>query len=128
MNNNSSTESKHSLPIQLSPRAAEMLQDLELFIQQMEAEGCPKATASQLRESIQIAVEKTLAESALRDFLFRQIKQNIKRLRRSPLDFPDETRDALLNIEEYASQLPDKAEQQRVLELVEECRGFLNGF
>ena len=111
----------------LQPETVELLRDLEQFIQQMEAEGCPEATATQLRESIQIALAQTLAESKKRDFLFRQIKQNIKRLRRFSLDFPDKTRDALLNIEEYASRLPDKAEQQRVLELVEECRGFLNG-
>ena len=109
------------------PETVELLRSLEEIIQQMEAEGCPDATAAQLRELIQIALAQSLAESKRRDFLFRQIKQNIKRLRRSPLDFPDETRDALLNIEEYASQLPDKAEEQRVLELAEECRGFLNG-
>ena len=128
MNHNSSIGSKHNPPQrQLSHRADELLRDLEQFIQQLEAEGCPEAEAAQLREAIQIAVDETLAESVLRDSLLWQIQQNIKRLRRSPLDFPDETRDALLNIEEYASQLPDKAEEQRVLELAEECRGFLNG-
>ncbi len=128
MNNNSSTESKHNPPqLQLSQRSVELLQDLEEFFHQLELEGCPATTVARFRKSTQIAVAQTLAESKKRDFLFRQIKQNIKRLRRSPLDFPDETRDALLNIEEYASQLPDKAEEQRVLELVEECRGFLNG-
>ncbi len=109
------------------PETVELLRSLEEIIQQMEAEGCPDATAAQLRELIQIALAQSLAESKRRDFLFRQIKQNIKRLRRSPLDFPDETRDALLNIEEYASQLPEKHEQKREQWMVEETRAILNG-
>ena len=125
---NNNTKPKPSLTtVRLSQRSVELLQDMEEFFHQLELEGCPATTVARFRKSTQIAVAQTLAESKKRDFLFRQIKQNIKRLRRSPLDFPDETRDALLNIEEYASQLPDKAEQQRVLGLVEECRGFLNG-
>ena len=128
MNHNSSIGSKHNPPqLQLSHRAVELLRDLEQFIQQLEAEGCPEAEAAQLREAIQIALDETLAESALRDSLLRQIEQHFKRLRRFPSDFPDETRDALRKIEKCASQLPDKADQQLVLGLVEECRGFLNG-
>ncbi len=125
---NNNTKPRPSLTtVRLSQRSVELLQDMEEFFHQLELEGCPATTVARFRKSTQIAVAQTLAESKKRDFLFRQIKQNIKRLRRSPLDFPDETRDALLNIEEYASQLPDKAEEQRVLELAEECRGFLNG-
>ncbi len=109
---------------QPQPQTVEVLRDLEQFIQKMEAEGCPEATAAQLRESIKIALAQTLAESKRRDFLLRQIKQNVKRLRpkRFSSDFPEEAPDALRKIEGYAKQLPDVSERERILRWVRKLR------
>ncbi len=122
MRRNSNTKSKHNPP--LSQRSAEVLRSLEGIIQQLEAEGCPESRAAQLRESIQIALAQTLAESKRRDFLLRQIKQNVKRLRpkRFSSDFPEEAPDALRKLEGYAKQLPDVSERERILRWVRKLR------
>lgn len=102
---------------QLPPEIIEILRDQEQFIQQMEAEGCPAATAACLRRALRIALEKTVARSKLRDFLLRQIRQNVQKLKlkRGCSDFPSDTPETLDEIENLVLQLPDVAEQRTLL-------------
>ncbi len=130
---NSSTpkvESKSNPPQpQLSQQAFEILQDLEEFFQQMEIEGCPAATANELRELTRIAAAQTLAESAQRNLLFLEIEQSMNKLRpkRFMSGFPKGSSKALDEIEGFASQLPDSAERRSVLRRVKQIRGCLPG-
>jgi len=127
---NNNTKPKPSLTsVRLSQRSVELLQDLEEFFHQLELEGCPAATVAHFRKSIQIALAQTLAESARRSFLLGKIKQSISKLR--PKRFlsgsPEGSPEALDEIEELASRLPDREEQRSVLRRVKQIRGCLPG-
>lgn len=110
--------------VQPQPQTVEVLRSLEEIIQQMEAEGCPEATAAQLRESIQIAAAQADAESVRTNLLHQKIKQSAARLRpkRVASGFPAGSPKALDEIKDLTSQLPDSAERQVVLGRVQQLR------
>lgn len=125
---NNTTNPKPSLTsVRLSQRAVELLQDLEEFFHQLEIEGCPAATVTRFRKSIQIAAARTLVESAQRNLLHLEIEQSISKLRpkRFLSGFPEGSPEALDELEGFASRLPDKAERQLILKRVKQLRGCL---
>ena len=124
---NKPTKPKPSLmSVRLSQPEVDFLQDLEEFLQQMEAEGCPAATANELRELTRIAAARTLVESAQRNLFHLEIKRSVDKLRARWMSSDLEgSSEALDEIRGFASQLPYSAEQQIVLRRVKQMRKCL---
>lgn len=116
MSNKSIKNSERSTPQRQLPRElAEVVAGWDDLFQQAESNGCPPDTAAHLREQFQVALIEILEESEWRDFLFTEIRKNLKLLSSSS---PSGALEVLDEMNDLASRLPDEEEQKHVIGLL----------